>query len=106
MKILLDECLPKKLSTLITNFEVQTVRQLSWHTFKNGTLLDKAQHQFDFLITVDKNMPTQLNLLKYNIGVIILAAKSNSIIDIQPLVPKIIEIVNLGKFTGEKVIRA
>jgi predicted nuclease of predicted toxin-antitoxin system len=36
MKILLDECLPKKLSTLITNFEVQTVRQLSWHTLKNG----------------------------------------------------------------------
>ena len=84
MKILLDECLPKKLSTLITNFEVQTVRQLSWHTFKNGALLDKAQHQFDFLITVDKNMPTQLNLLKYNIGIIILAAKSNSIVDIQP----------------------
>ena len=106
MKILLDECIPKKLSQLITNHKVSTVRELGWHTLKNGTLLDKAQHEYDFLITVDKNIPMQLNLLKYNIGLLILAAKSNSIIDLQPLVPKIMETVDMGKFTGEKVIRA
>jgi predicted nuclease of predicted toxin-antitoxin system len=106
MKILLDECVPKKLSQLIVDHEVQTVRGLGWHTLKNGALLEKAQHQFDFLVTVDKNIPSQLNLLKYSIGLIILAAKSNSIIDLQPLVPLIIETVSSGRFTGEKVLRA
>ena len=106
MKVLLDECVPKKLSTFLDNCEVQTVRQLNWHCLKNGALLEKAQHQFDFLITVDKSIPMQLNLLKYDIGLILLSAKSNSIIDLQTLVPKILELIKLGKFNGEKVIRA
>ena len=106
MKVLLDECIPKKLSTFFDNYEVRTVRQLNWHSLKNGALLEKAQHEFDFFITVDKNIPTQLNLLKYDIGLIILAAKSNTILDLQTLVPKILDLIKLGKFNGEKIIRA
>lgn len=89
MSILLDECIPRKLAECIHDHEVLTVRSLGWHKLKNGSLLDKAQHDFDFFITVDKNIPYQLDLLKYNISLIILSAKSNSIIDLKPLAPLI-----------------
>lgn len=39
MRILLDECLPKKLKKDFKNYEVKTVPEMGWAGKKNGELL-------------------------------------------------------------------
>lgn len=55
MKILLDECLPRKLGSLLTNHEVRTAPQMGWASLKNGQLLSRVEEQFNVFITIDSN---------------------------------------------------
>ena len=61
MKILLDECLPKRLTRLLPGHDVRTVGRMNWLGLSNGRLLDAAA-EFDLFITVDKNL-VKLHLL-------------------------------------------
>jgi hypothetical protein len=91
MKILIDECLPKKLKNELLGYEVFTVREMGWTGKKNGELLKLMQGQIDVFITVDKNMRYQHQLEKFSIAFIVLFAQSNSFMSVQPLVPIILE---------------
>ncbi|MBT4937079.1 DUF5615 family PIN-like protein [Candidatus Peregrinibacteria bacterium] len=71
-KLLLDECMPKKLCNYFPEHEVKTVGQMGWKGKKNGDLLSKAEGEFDIMITVDKNMRYQQNFIKHEISLIIL----------------------------------
>lgn len=62
MKLLLDECTPKRLRVDFPGHEVLTVEQAGLKGLKNGTLIRHASSQFDVLITVDQNLPFQQNL--------------------------------------------
>jgi hypothetical protein len=56
----------------------------------NGELLRKAASEgFDAFITADQNLQYQRNISKSNLGVIVLAARSNRLSDLKALVPKI-----------------
>ncbi len=87
MKLLLDECVDQRLRAHLQEHEVTTVAEMGWSTFKDGELLSTAQHQFDTLITVDRNLPYQQYLPKFKIAVIILRARTNRLADLVPLVP-------------------
>jgi hypothetical protein len=50
MKVLLDECVPRKLKREIGNHEVRTAG------LKNGELLSLAEVEFDVFLTVDQNL--------------------------------------------------
>lgn len=65
MKLLLDECIDRKLT-----------------------------REFDVFITVDRNLSFQQNLSQFNIGVIVLQAKSNRLGDLKPLIPKVLSILD------------
>jgi len=39
VKILLDECVDRRLATAIAGHDVKTVRQMGWAGIKNGNLL-------------------------------------------------------------------
>ncbi len=56
MKVLLDECLPKKLKRDIEADFVQTVPEAGWASKKNGELLRLAEVDFDVLLTNDQNI--------------------------------------------------
>jgi hypothetical protein len=43
MKVLLDECVPRKLKREIGNHEVRTVTESGWSGLKNGELLSLAE---------------------------------------------------------------
>ena len=90
MKILLDECLDRRLAKQIVGHEVMTVPQMGWAGIKNGDLLALAQDQFDAFVTVDKNLFFQQNLPYFNLSVIILQAPTNRLRDLEPLVPKLL----------------
>ena len=76
MKLLLDECTPKRLRHDFHRHEVQTVDEVGLKGVLNGELLRAAvAQQFDVLITVDRRIPFQQNLSQFDIAVIILVAR-------------------------------
>lgn len=51
MKVLLDECLPRRLADHLAEFEVMTVPQAGWAGKRNGELLMLAAAKFDVFVT-------------------------------------------------------
>lgn len=93
MRVLLDECLDRRLAKHIVGHEVMTVPQMGWAGIKNGDLLTRAQGQFDVFVTVDRNLFFQQNLPQFNISVMILQAATNRLNDLQPLMPKLLSVL-------------
>jgi predicted nuclease of predicted toxin-antitoxin system len=93
LRILLDECLPKRLAQSLSAHEVKTVPQMNWAGLSNGKLLAAAANEFEVFITVDKNLVHQNTLSNFRIAVIVLRVPSNKIEDIIPLLPNIIEVL-------------
>lgn len=85
MRVLLDECIDRRLATSILDHDVKTVPEMGWATIKNGELLALAQQQFDVFVTVDRNLSFQQNLPQYSVAVIVLRAPSNRLGDLLPL---------------------
>ena len=102
-KVLLDECVDRGLAEAITGHEVKTVPETGWAGLKNGELLGRAQAEFDIFVTTDRNLMFQQNLLKFDIAVLVLAAKSSRLHDLLPLVPNIAEAIPSAK-PGSPVI--
>ena len=90
MRVLLDECLPRKLKRALTGHEVKTVAESGWAGRKNGDLLRLAQGRFDVFITVDRNLAFQQDVGQFDIAVIVLAAYRNAIEDLEPLMPTVV----------------
>ncbi|KHD08590.1 hypothetical protein PN36_33190 [Candidatus Thiomargarita nelsonii] len=105
MKLLLDECIDRRLARELKGEHViKTVPQMGWATIKNGKLLALAETEFDVFITVDRNLSFQQNLPKFNIAVLVLHAGSNRLADLKPLVPQIlIKLPNMSKGKAESV---
>ena len=93
MKLLLDECIDRRLAREFAGYEVKTVPQMGWSGIKNGQLLGLAEVEFDVFITVDRNLSFQQNLPQFNIAVIVLQAPSNRLADLKPLVPNTLAIL-------------
>jgi predicted nuclease of predicted toxin-antitoxin system len=87
MRLLLDECVPARLSRVLAGHEVLTVGKAGWSGVKNGKLLALAATQFDAFITVDKNLPYQQNSANLPVAVLVLDARSNELHHLLPLVP-------------------
>jgi hypothetical protein len=62
---------------------------MGWSGLKNGELLDKAQAEFDVLLTVDRNIQYQQNLKGRSLTVVILRGVNNKLETLLPLVPKV-----------------
>lgn len=91
MRLLLDECVPKRLKRELPGHEVQTVQEVGWAGVKNGALLRAADGSFDALLTVDQGVQYQQNMTGLRIGVVIIVAPSNDIDDLRPLMPEVVE---------------
>ena len=93
IKILLDECLPKKLKYRIEeldpDFFVNTVPEMGWAGAKDGRLLTKAEKDFDVFITSDQNLSFQQSIENTEIQVLLLVASTNIYEDLLPLVEKL-----------------
>lgn len=89
MKVLLDECVPRKLKRELAGHEVQTVTERGWSGIENGQLLTLAAAEFDVFLTVDKNLQYQQNLKAFHIGIILLMAKNNRFKTLLPLMPAV-----------------
>jgi hypothetical protein len=52
--------------------------------------LSRAQHEFDALVTIDRNLPFQQDLSRFSIAVIVLRAQSNRLTDLRRLIPELL----------------
>lgn len=77
MKILLDNCVRKRLHRFFGGHEVLHATDVGWEELRNGDLLRQANERFDVLVTVDKNMRFQSNLREMRLRVAVLNVKSN-----------------------------
>jgi hypothetical protein len=59
MKIILDECIDRRLSREFTGYDIKTVPQMGWSGTKNGKLLALIAQEFDVFITVDRNLSSE-----------------------------------------------
>ncbi|MES3022910.1 MAG: DUF5615 family PIN-like protein [Pseudomonadota bacterium] len=87
MRLLLDESVPRRLRQLLPSHDVRTVVEMGWSGVTNGKLLVLAAKQFDAFVTVDQNLPYQQNMATLPVSVIVLAAASNDLNALAPLVP-------------------
>jgi hypothetical protein len=103
VRVLLDECVPRQLRRELTGHDVRTIAEMGWSGFKNGPLLRRAAPEFDAFLTVDQGFEYQQNLLTLNLAVIIMAAKSNDVDDLRPLMPQVREA--LEKLSPGSIVR-
>lgn len=101
VRILLDECLPKKLKyrieELSPDFLVNTVPEIGWNSLSDGTLLSKAEKDFDLFITSDRNLSFQQPLQDCEIHVLLLIASTNTYEDLLPLIKKLKPVIKAHK---------
>ena len=97
MRVLLDECLPRRLKHELAGHEARTAPEMGWASKRNGELLALAVGQFDVFLTADRNLSYQQDLSSFDIAVVVLVARSNRLDDLRPLVPRVIEMLPTAK---------
>jgi predicted nuclease of predicted toxin-antitoxin system len=93
MRLLLDNCVPWRLSESIHGHDVASVIDLGWAELTNGRLLDAMAGQFDVLVTVDKGIHFQQRLDDRPVALVLLRATSNRLPDLLPLIPALLQVL-------------
>jgi len=85
MKVLLDECIPRKFKRSLPGHECKTVPEAGFAGKTNGELISVAEESgFDVLLTVDKGLASEPNLAGRRIAIIIVRTRSNRLADLLP----------------------
>jgi hypothetical protein len=56
VRVLLDECLPRRLKRELLGHDARTAPEMGWASKRNGELLALAAGAFDVFLTVDRNL--------------------------------------------------
>ena len=87
MRVLLDESLPLRLARHLEGVAAETVFDRRWSSLTNGELLRAANEDFDGFLTADQSLPYQQNVARFSLRIVVLAARTNRLADLLPLVP-------------------
>jgi len=87
--VLLDGCVPCRLAGELPGHEVRTAPEVGWANLDDGPLLNAMAQRFDVLVTVDKSLPKQQRISDRPLAVVVLRAKTNRLVDLLPLGPKL-----------------
>jgi hypothetical protein len=97
VRLLLDECVDRRLARDLVGHSVSTVPRRGWAGIKNGELLALAEKEFDVFITVDRKIATQQDLTKFKIPVLLLRAQTNRLEDVRPLIAELLKTVDRAR---------
>jgi hypothetical protein len=92
MRVLLDECVPRKLKSRLVGHECRTVPEEGLAGKKNGELLrlpDEAG--LEVFLTLDRGIEFQQNLQTRRVAVLVVHAASSRLSDLLPHVPEILK---------------
>ena len=93
MKILLDETLDWRLGRLLVGHDVTSVTKVGWSGIRNGDLLRQAEGLFDVLVTMDRGIYHQQNLVGLRLAIVTLRAPTNRLADTSPLMPLLLDLL-------------
>jgi hypothetical protein len=83
MRLLLDECVPRKLKYHLTGIDCRTVPEAGLGGIKNGELLTRAEETgFDVFLTLDRGIEYEQNLRKRHIAILVILVKSSRLEDL------------------------
>jgi len=103
MKLLLDECLPRKLKREFAGHQVFTMDEAGFKGLKNGKLIQSASEEgFEVLVSVDKNIEHQQNKVNLPLAILVLSANNNRIESLLPLMKQALKVLENIK-TGELI---
>ena len=84
MKIIIDECLPKRLIHFFKDADTYTVTQIGLNGYKDTALLDALDaKEVDIFITIDGNIEYQQQFKNRTFGTIVIRAVSNRFADLK-----------------------
>lgn len=89
MRVLLDECLPRKLKRELPGHEVRSAPELGWARLKDAELLRRVEDDFDVFVTADGSLPYQQNLTRLRLAIVVLRARSTRLATLLPLMPEL-----------------
>ena len=76
MKILFDQGTPAPLRKFLYGHDVKTAFEMGWSKLSNGLLVDRADGEFDLMITTDQSLRYQQNLNARRLAILILPTTS------------------------------
>ena len=88
-RVLFDEDMPRQLRRDLSEYQIRTVQEEGWSSFKNGELLSRASQTFEVLVTADKRLQYQQNLAQFRIGVVVLATVDTRLPQLRSVLPQI-----------------
>ncbi len=100
MKVLLDECLPRRLLRDLGCFSATTVPRQGWAGKNDSELLMLADGEFDVFITLDSNLIFQQNLKTMKLSIVVLHAVNSRYETLQPLIPDLLEAIKSIEVPG------
>ena len=104
MRVLLDECVPRKFRNSLPGYDCRTVPEQGLAGKKNGELLSLAEkHGFQVFVTLDRSLEYEQNLRQRTIAVILICAKSSRLADLSPHSSEIVRV--LGSIQPGELIK-
>ncbi len=83
MRLLLDECVPRKFRNSLPGHDCRTVPDQGMAGKKNGELLSLAEQAgFEVFLTLDRGLEHEQNLQRRTIAIIVVRAKSSRLADL------------------------
>src|SRR6185436_9984991 len=99
MRILLDECVPWPLQSLLTGHSCANVQGQGWSGIRNSDLLQRAEAEFELFITCDQNLRYQQNLTGRHIAILELSTNDlRRIQSAQALIAEAVEKLEPSEF--------
>ena len=91
MKVLLDECVPRKFKNHLPGHDCHTVPEAGFAGEKNGQLLLLAAAAgFQAFLSLDRGIEHEQNLKKHTIAIMLVRSRSSRLADLLPHVPNIL----------------
>lgn len=100
MRVLLDECLDPRFSNLFVRHNCSSVKAVGWLGKSNGELLSAAAEAFDAFVTIDRQLPFQQNLSKYDLVVVVIRETRNDPSRAEELVRLLEEFLDTAPSSG------
>ena len=101
MKVLLDEMMPIKFRHDLPGHDAFTVEFMGWKRKNNGELLQLMLGEgFQAMITDDKPMEGQLNLVAMRVPVLVVHVGHLTREALQPIVPQILDLLSRPPAAG------
>ncbi|HHE05497.1 MAG TPA: hypothetical protein ENK90_00050 [Epsilonproteobacteria bacterium] len=95
MKIIIDECLPKRITQFFDSHEAWTVPQIGLSGSKDKALLDELdKRDIDIFITIDGNIEYQQQFKNRAFGTIVIRSVSNRFSDLLHLKDDLLEAID------------